>query len=86
MFKAVNSSDIVFNNTIVSVAGSRMGKRSYLLNSPWAPAKYGYPNVMPLTAELYVNGTKADADEYIVGAFSDSECRGVGIWKDDGLW
>jgi len=85
MFKAVNSSDIVFNNTIVSVAGSRMGKRSYLLNSPWAPAKYGYPNVMPLTAELYVNGTKADADEYIVGAFSDSECRGVGIWKEGRL-
>jgi hypothetical protein len=85
MLKAVNSSDIVFNNTIVSVAGSRIGQRNYLLNSPWAPAKYGYPNVMPLTAELYVDGTKANADEYIVGAFSDSECRGVGIWKEGRL-
>jgi hypothetical protein len=85
MFKAVSSSDIVFNNTIVSVAGSRMGQYNYLINSPWAPAKYGYPNVMPLTAELYVEGTKANADEYVVAAFSDSECRGVGIWKEGRL-
>jgi hypothetical protein len=85
MFKAMSSSDIVFNNTIVSVAGSRMGQRNYLINSPWAPAKYGYPNVMPLTAELYVDGGKANADEFIVAAFCDSECRGVGMWKEGRL-
>ena len=85
MFKANEDNEIVFNNTIVSVAASRIGKRNVLMNSPWAPAKYGYPNVMPLTAELFANGEKVGADEYVVGAFVDSECRGVGQWMDGKL-
>lgn len=85
MFKAAAANDILFNNTIVSVAGSRMGQRNYLISSPWAPAKYGYPNVMPLTAELYVNGERVNDGEFVVGAFADSECRGVGQWKNGRL-
>lgn len=85
MFKANSDNEIVFNNTIVSVAASRIGQRNMLMNSPWAPAKYGYPNVMPLTAELYENGEKANAGDYVVGAFSDSECRGVGQWMEGRL-
>ena len=85
LLKAVTSSDLVFNNTKVSNANSRIGKRNYLINSPWAPAKYAYPNVMPFTAELYANGEKVNADEYVVGAFSDTECRGVGQWLEGRL-
>ena len=85
LFKAVNSGDLVFNNTVVSVANSRMGKRNYLINSPWAPAKYAYPNVMPFTAELFADGEKVNAEDYVVGAFADTECRGVGQWLEDRL-
>ena len=85
MFKAKAENEIVFNNTIVSIAASRIGKRNMLINSPWAPAKYGYPNVMPLTAELFANGEKANATDYVVGAFVESECRGVGLWEEGRL-
>ena len=85
LFKSATSASITFNTNIVSNAVSYVGKRNYLLNSPWAYDQYAYANMMPVTAELYVNGTKADSDEYIVGAFAGDECRGVGQWKDGRL-
>lgn len=85
LYKSSVKGELLFNTTIVSVAASRVGKFDYLMNSPWAPAKYAYPDVMPLTAQLYDGGVKVNADEYVVGAFAGTECRGVGIWKDDRL-
>jgi hypothetical protein len=85
LYKSSMKGELLFNTTIVSNAASRVGKFNYLMNSPWAPAKYAYPDVMPLTAHLYDGGVKVNADEYVVGAFAGTECRGVGIWKDDRL-
>ena len=85
LYKSSVKGELLFNTTIVSVAASRVGKFDYLMNSPWAPAKYAYPDVMPLTAQLYAGDVKVNADEYVVGAFAGTECRGVGIWKDDRL-
>jgi hypothetical protein len=82
LFKSTTDANITFNTNFVSSAGSQIGKRNLLMNSPWAYDKYAYKNIMPVTAELYVNGSKADADDYVVGAFAGSECRGVGLWKD----
>lgn len=85
LHKAAAKGDIPFNTTLVSVAASRVGKRNPLMNSPWAPAKYAYPDVMPLTAQLAVEGLQTDAAEYVVGAFAGTECRGVGQWKNGRL-
>jgi hypothetical protein len=85
LHKAAAKGDIPFNTTLVSVAASRVGKRNLLMNSPWAPAKYAYPDVMPLTAQLAVEGLQTDAAEYVVGAFAGTECRGVGQWKNGRL-
>lgn len=85
LYKSAVNNEIHFNTTIVSVAASRMGMRNYLISSPWAPAKHVYPNVMPLTAQLYDKGSCVDPNDYVVGAFSGSECRGVGIWNDNRL-
>lgn len=85
LYKSAVNNEIHFNTTIVSVAASRMGMRNYLISSPWAPAKHVYPNVMPLTALLYDKGSCVDPNDYVVGAFSGSECRGVGIWNDNRL-
>lgn len=85
LYKSAVNNEIHFNTTIVSVAASRMGMRNYLISSPWAPAKHVYPSVMPLTAQLYDKGSCVDPNDYVVGAFSGSECRGVGIWNDNRL-
>ena len=81
LYKSATATAIPFNTAIVSTAASRMGKRNYLKGSPWAPAKGLYPNVMPLTAELFDKGVKVDAADCLVGAFVGSECRGVGQWQ-----
>ena len=82
LYKSSVTGEIPFNTTIVSVAGSRIGKRNLLRNSPWAPATNAYPNVMPLTAELYDESGKVENSARVVAAFSDTECRGVGLWMD----
>lgn len=82
LFKSGSKADIVFNTTIVSTANSRIGKRDLLMNSPWAYDKRAYSSIMPLTAQLYQQGTRMTDGEYLVGAFCGSECRGLGIWKN----
>ena len=85
LYKSAVSDGILFNSTIVSNAVSSVNKRNYLIGSPWAPNKYAYPNIMPMTAELFEDGVRMDGSKYVIGAFAESECRGVGIWQDGRL-
>lgn len=85
LFKSGVKTEIPFNTTIVSDAVSRIGKKAILSESPWAFNKYAWKNVMPVTAQLYVDGIKADEHDYIIGAFAGSDCRGVGQWKNGRL-
>ena len=82
LFKSAADAEISFNTNIVSNAASRVGKRNLLMNSPWAFDKYAYKDIMPVTAELYADDSKVADGNYIVGAFVDTECRGIGQWKD----
>ena len=41
---------------------------------------------MCVTGELYANDVKANAGDYIVAAFVDGECRGIGQYVDDILY
>jgi hypothetical protein len=83
LFKSGKADEIIFNTTIVSVAASRIDKHISLNDAPWACDKYAYANLMPMTAQLYQDGAPVKADEFVVGAFAGTECRGIGIWKDD---
>ena len=85
MYKSATETEIRFNTTIVSEAGSKLRKRNLLGNSLWSYDKNAYPNIMPVIAELYDDRVIVDDDEYTVGAFSGSECRGIGQWKDGRL-
>ena len=85
LYKSGKKTEIEYNTLIVSTAGSRMRKAQKITNSPWTYDKYAYANIMPVTAELYENGVKVDDGEYIVGAFADTECRGIGTWIDGHL-
>ena len=53
--------------------------------APWAVDKYQYPDIMCLVADLYDGGLKVAADEYAVGAFCGTECRGIGRYVDGKL-
>ena len=85
LFKSATNSEISFNTNIVSNAVSYVGKRNWLMNSPWAFDRYAYKDVMPVTAELFADGSRAVDNEYVVGAFVGTECRGIGQWKDGRL-
>ena len=85
LYKSSTATEIMFNTTIVSTAGNRAFKRSLLIGSPWAANSRTYPNIMPMTAQLYDNGIRTSDGEYIVGAFVGTECRGVGQWKEGRL-
>lgn len=82
LFKSATATDIHFNTNFVSNAVNSVGKRNWLIDSPWAFDSHAYSNAMPVTAELFADGFKASDGDYIVGAFVEDECRGVGQWRD----
>lgn len=82
LFKTATTTDIQFNTNTASDAVNQIGQHNWLIGSPWTFDKHAYPNVMPVTAEFYVDGTKTTDDEYVIAAFVGSECRGVGQWKE----
>ena len=85
MFKSATAANIQFNTNTSSTAASRVGRRNWLIGSPWAFNKHAYPNVMPVTAEFFIDGVKCDDGQFIVAAFAGDECRGVGQWHDGRL-
>ncbi len=78
LFKSVSEKSFVYNDAIVSNAKSVYGHRMNLHVAPWAVSAHRYPSMMCITAELYADGVKQEAEDYCVGAFVDGECRGVG--------
>ena len=85
LFKTATTTDIQFNTNTVSNAVNYVGKRNWLIGSPWTFNMHAYPNVMPVIAEFYVDGTKYADDDYVIAAFVGDECRGVGQWKEGRL-
>jgi hypothetical protein len=85
LFKTATATDIQFNTNTASNAANYVGKRNWLIGSPWTFNKHAYPNVMPVIAEFYVDGTKYADDDYVIAAFVGDECRGVGRWIDGRL-
>jgi hypothetical protein len=83
MFKSGKTDELFFNTTIVSVAASRVDKHVVLYDAPWSFDKNAYANLMPVTAQLYNNGSIASEEQFVVGAFAGTECRGIGLWRGD---
>lgn len=73
--------DLVYNTQIVSKAQSLCAP-GLERNAPWAVDMHKYPNVMCIVADLLVDGVQAAPDTYVVGAFSGTECRGIGTYVD----
>lgn len=82
MYHAQQEGEISYNTAIVSKAKALYG-RGLVNKTPWTADKYKYPRVMCLIADLYYAG--ALTDDYYVGAFCGTECRGVGKYVEGKL-
>ena len=86
LYSSMSENSLLYNTSIVSRAKSRFGHGLDINKAPWAANIHQYPNVMPVTANLFVNDEKADADTYSIGAFCGTECRGVGKYVNGVLF
>lgn len=84
LYHSQSDKSFAYNSAIVSKARAVYG-RGIKNETPWAVDKNKYPNVMPLVADVYVDGQKMAAGSYAVGAFCGTECRGVGKYVDGKL-
>ncbi len=84
LYHSQNDKAFAYNSAIVSKARAVYG-RGIKNETPWAVDKNKYPNVMPLVADVYVDGQKMAAGSYAVGAFCGTECRGVGKYVNGRL-
>ena len=82
MYQAKVGYEFAYNTSIVSKAKALYGK-GIANGTPWTADKYKYPKVMCVVADLFVDGEVAN--EYSVGAFCGTECRGVGKYVDGKL-
>lgn len=84
MYHSQTDKQLTYNTAIVSKANALYGK-GLSGQAPWAVDKHAYPNVMCLVADVFIDGMKADAGKFSVGAFCGSECRGIGSYVDGRL-
>ena len=84
LYHSQSDKAFAYNSAIVSKARAVYG-RGIKNETPWAVDKNKYPNVMPLVADVYVDGQKMAAGSYAVGAFCGTECRGVGKYVNGRL-
>ena len=84
LYHSQSDKSFAYNSAIVSKARAVFG-RGIKNETPWAVDKNKYPNVMPLVADVYVDGQKMAAGSYAVGAFCGTECRGVGKYVNGRL-
>ena len=86
LFKSASDKELAYN--IFAAAAPSANAASVIPSDdmPWQYDSHAYPNVMCVTADLYVKDVKAVAGEYLVGAFIDGECRGVGRYVDNTLF
>lgn len=86
LFKSASDKELAYN--IFAAAAPSANAASVIPSDdmPWQYDLHAYPNVMCVTADLYVKDVKAVAGEYLVGAFVDGECRGVGQYVDNTLF
>ena len=66
----------------VEVSSARRAEPTSSSLIPWSYNAHKYADNSALIGQLYVNHTHSMSDDFIVGAFCDGECRGVGKFID----
>lgn len=81
MLRSAHGGNLFYNATAQASArranGARTGLKAAGLPEGWAVDKHRYPSVMGIVAQLWQGNVMAPADDWLLGAFSGNECRGV---------
>lgn len=86
LYKSASDKQFRFNNERLCVSVTKAGKKVAENNTPWKVDVHAYPSLMCVTATL-AKDNETDLDSrYVVGAFVDGECRGIGKWIDGRLY
>ena len=87
MYRSASDKNLFYN--AMAQASSRRSKAQYssynlqsAIPDDWRVDKHRYPNVMGVIAQLWIDQTLADAGDWILGAFSADECRGIAMAID----
>lgn len=83
LFKSVTANELLFNTLASLPANSRRIRRSNAAEQ--SVDVNAYPDIMPLTAQLYGNGEAIDANQYVIVAYCDNVCRGVSQCQENRL-
>lgn len=75
-----SNSDKSFTYTILPANDAEEATKAPVAGALWTVDNHKYASVMPIVAELNFNdGSRADANEYLVASFCGDECRGIGM-------
>lgn len=86
MFKSVSDKELPYNIFAAAALSANAASEIPSDDMFWKHDTHAYPNVMCVTADLYNKDVKVGAGEYLVGAFVDGECRGVGEYVGNTLF
>lgn len=86
MFKSVSDKELPYNIFAAAALSANAASEIPSDDMSWKHDTHAYPNVMCVTADLYNKDEKVGAGEYLVGAFVDGECRGVGEYVGNTLF
>ena len=86
MFKSVSDKELPYNIFAAAALSANAASEIPSDDMSWKHDTHAYPNVMCVTADLYNKDVKVGAGEYLVGAFVDGECRGVGRYVGNTLF
>jgi len=78
LYKSGSDTQLYFNANATMSARSEAKSRRAMTSVDWTYDKYKYPNIMPITACIYKDGDQMKVDDYYIGAFCGTECRGIG--------
>jgi len=86
LYKSRSNNVLIYDNSIVSVAAAHNRHNVPLNPAPWAVDRTKYPNTMNIIAQLYDDDIPVGEGEYHIGAFCDTECRGIGVYVNGMLY
>ena len=85
LYKSQSVKSFVYN--VPAAANTRKPvRRKAGAEAPWTMNPHLYPSMMCITAELYGDDTKVEADKYCVAAFCGDELRGVSKYSNGLLY
>ena len=88
MFRSQSDKELFYNVMAINSRRAKAERTELPAQHPdgWSADKHKYPDVMGIIAQLSVDGRLASAGEWLLGAFSGEECRGVAQAVGDELF